>query len=57
MKRYKIIYLDGANNTIRSSEIMSEEKCDLEELSFNMLPKYGKIRKGLTAIKIEVGDW
>lgn len=57
MKRYKVVYVDSAKNIVRSTEIMTQYKCDMEELCFNALPKYGDIRKGLTAKKIEVGDW
>lgn len=57
MKRYKVVYVDSAKNIIKSTEVMSQNKCDLEEMFFNSLPKYGQIRKGLTAVKIEVGDW
>lgn len=57
MNRYKIVYLDSNKNQIRSTDVMSEDRCDIEEMMFNMLPKYGEIRKGLTAVKKIVGNW
>lgn len=57
MKRYKVVYVDSVKNIKKKTEIMTQDKCDLEVMFFNSLPKYGQIRKGLTAVKIEVGDW